>query len=391
MESSPKRFRPRRAEIVEAGGGEEQDRKCLSACFDLALLGEGETSPNPMVGALLVKEGRILGQGYHRRAGDPHAEVEALASAGAGARGGTLYVNLEPCVHHGRTPPCADALIRAGVSEVVACMTDPDPRVNGGGFRKLREAGVRVRTGILEREARRFNERFIKFVTRGVPFVILKAAMTLDGRIAAASGESRWITSPESRQEAQRLRYQSDAILVGINTAVADDPLLTARHQSGKALVRVVLDSRLRLPPSARLLANADGGKTIVYALAGAPAAARQRLERLPGVEVVEVDGAPGALSWSAILKELARRQVGSVLVEGGGRVLGSALAGRAGDRIALFIAPRILGEGGTPLADGLRVGKLEEALPIHEWSWRAVGPDLLIEGYLKPPEEIVG
>jgi diaminohydroxyphosphoribosylaminopyrimidine deaminase/5-amino-6-(5-phosphoribosylamino)uracil reductase len=153
----------------------------------------------------------------------------------------------------------------------------------------------------------------------------------------------------------------------------------------------VVLDSRLRLPPSARLLANADGGKTIVYTLAGAPAAARQRLERLPGVEVVEVDGAPGALSWSAILKDLARRQVGSVLVEGGGRVLGSALAGRAGDRIALFIAPRILGEGGTPVADGLRVGKLEEALPIHEWSWRAVGPDLLVEGYLKPPEEIVG
>ena len=374
---------------MEAGAPEDRDRRYLAACLDLARLGEGETSPNPMVGALLVKEGRILAQGYHRRAGDPHAEVEALESAGGEARGCTLYVNLEPCVHQGRTPPCTEAIILAGVAEVVACMTDPDPRVNGGGFRRLREAGVKVRSGILEGEALRFNEKFVKFVTRGVPFVVLKAAMTLDGRIAAASGESRWITSEEARCEAQRIRYQNDAILVGINTVLSDDPLLTARHGPGKPLLRAVLDSGLRIPPSARLLSNADGGRTVVYTLPGGSPAARERLRRRPGVEVAEVEGGPGALLWRSVLEDLGRRQVGSVLVEGGGRVLGSALAAGAGDRIALFVAPRILGETGMPAFAGGSVKSLAEAVPVREWTWRPVGPDLLVEGYLKPLEEI--
>jgi diaminohydroxyphosphoribosylaminopyrimidine deaminase/5-amino-6-(5-phosphoribosylamino)uracil reductase len=368
----------------------ESDRRYLAACLDLARLGEGETSPNPMVGALLVKDGRILGQGYHRRAGERHAEVEALESAGDGARGCTLYVNLEPCVHHGRTPPCADAIIRAGVAEVVACMTDPDPRVNGGGFRRLRQAGVQVRSGILEQEARRFNERFVKFVTRGIPFVVLKAAMTLDGRIAAATGDSRWITSEESRREAHRFRYQNDAILVGVGTVLADDPLLTARHRSGKPLLRAILDSHLRTPASAKLLMNADGGHTLIYTLPGASQAARSELQRKPGVEVVDVSGVPGALEWRSVLEDLGRRQVHSVLVEGGGRVLGSALACGAGDRIALFVAPRILGERGIAAFAGPCGGSLGDAPRIREWKWREVGSDLLVEGYLKPPEEIL-
>ncbi len=368
---------------------EERDRRYLAACLDLARLGEGETSPNPMVGALLVKEGRVLSQGYHRRAGERHAEVEALESAGGEARGCALYVNLEPCVHHGRTPPCVDAIIRAGVAEVVACMTDPDPRVNGGGFRRLREAGVRVRTGILEREALRFNEKFVKFVTRGVPFVILKAAVTLDGRIAPASGPSRWISCEESRREAHRFRYQNDAVLVGVNTVLADDPLLTARHGAGKPLLRIVLDSRLRTPPSARLLANADGGRTVIFTLPGAPRPARERLLKQPGVEVAEIPGDSGALEWGGILGELGKRQVESVLVEGGGKVLGSALAAGAGDRIALFVAPRILGESGRPAFDGLGPRGLAEAPAVWEWKWREVGSDLLVEGYLKPPEDL--
>jgi diaminohydroxyphosphoribosylaminopyrimidine deaminase/5-amino-6-(5-phosphoribosylamino)uracil reductase len=343
-----------------------------------------------MVGALLVKEEAILAQGYHRRAGDRHAEVEALELAGEGARGCTLYVNLEPCVHHGRTPPCADAIIRAGVAEVVACMTDPDPRVNGGGFRKLREAGVRVRSGILEKEARRFNERFVTFVTRGVPFVVLKAAMTLDGRIAGARGESRWITSEESRRESQRLRYQSDAVLVGIGTVLADDPLLTARHLAGKPLLRAILDSHLRVPPSARLLSNADGGRTVIYTLAGAPDGPRRQLLRRPGVEVVEVPGEPGALDWRSILEDLGRRQVMSVLVEGGGRVLGSALASGVADRIALFIAPRVLGDGGTGAFAGLTGLRLEDTPWIREWTWSAIGSDILVEGYVKRNEEAI-
>jgi len=376
--------------VTDEEASEERDRRYLSACLDLARLGEGETSPNPMVGALLVKEGRILGQGYHRRAGDPHAEVEALESAGGEARGSTLYVNLEPCVHQGRTPPCTDAIIRAGVAEVVACMTDPDPRVNGGGFRKLREAGVAIRSGMLEGEALRFNEKFVKFVTRGIPFVVLKAAMTLDGRIAAASGDSRWITSEEARRETQFLRYQNDAILVGINTVLADDPLLTARHGPGKPLLRVVLDCRLRIPPSARLLSNADGGRTLIYTLAGGSPAALDRLRKKPGVEVAEMKGVPGALHWGSILEDLGKRQVESLLVEGGGRVLGSALSAGAGDRIALFVAPSILGGSGIPAFAGLSAEGLSSAIRVREWTWRSVGPDLLVEGYLKPLEEIL-
>jgi len=364
----------------------EADRRYLSACLDLARLGEGETSPNPMVGALLVKQGRLLGQGYHRRAGDRHAEVEALESAKSAAKGCTLYVNLEPCVHHGRTPPCADAIIQAGVAEVVASMADPDPRVNGRGFRKLEEAGVKVRCGILQEEARRFNEKFVKFVTAGLPFVTLKAAMTLDGRIAAASGESQWITAEAARLEAHRLRYQNDAILVGINTVLADDPLLTVRHGAGKPLLRAVLDSRLRLPPQARLLGNADGGRTVIYTGREALRSLRAKRVQREGVEVVEVDGKPGELSWAPILADLARRQVAGVLVEGGGRVLGSALAAGIADRFALFVAPRILGERGRAVFAGLAGETLADSLSVRDWACRSVGPDLLVEGYFSSP-----
>lgn len=370
---------------MEREHADERDRRFLRACLELASLGEGETSPNPMVGALLVTEARILGQGYHRRAGDRHAEVVALEEAGAGALGSTLYVNLEPCVHHGRTPPCADALIRAGVGEVVACMKDPDPRVDGRGFRRLQEAGIRVRAGILEGEAARFNEKFVKFVRTGLPFVTLKAAATLDGRIATASGESKWITSEASREEGHRLRYRNDAILVGINTVLQDDPQLTARRGAGKPLLKVVLDSRLRIPPAARLLSNVDGGRTVIYTLRGNRGRSAEALERPGSVEVVEVGGAPGELSWNEILADLGRRQVGGVLIEGGGRVLGSALAAGVADRIALFIAPRILGGKGVAAFAGFAAETLSRALPVRELRCRMVGQDLLVEGYVGP------
>ena len=373
---------------VERGSVAEADRKYLEACLALASLGEGETSPNPMVGAVLVKDGRLLGQGYHRRVGDRHAEMAALEEAGGAASGSTLYVNLEPCVHHGRTPPCVDALIEAGIAEVVACMKDPDPRVDGRGFKRLREAGIRVRHGILEKQASRLNEKFIKFVSTGVPFVTLKAAMTLDGRIAAATGASKWITSEEARDEGQRLRYQHDAILVGVNTVLKDDPLLTARRGGGKPLLRAILDSRLRIPPAAKLLSNADGGRTVLYARKGAPKAEEGRLTRLAGVEVKEVSGSRIGLDWKQILADLAQRQVESILVEGGGKTLGTALSSGVADRIALFIAPRILGGRGVAAFAGMGVENLDAAPRVREWSWRPIGPDLLVEGYLSPPEE---
>jgi diaminohydroxyphosphoribosylaminopyrimidine deaminase/5-amino-6-(5-phosphoribosylamino)uracil reductase len=362
----------------------DRHRRFLTACLDLARLGEGETSPNPMVGALVVKDDRILGQGYHRRAGDPHAEIEALGLAGEQARGATLYVSLEPCVHHGRTPPCTDRLIQAGIAEVIACMKDPDPRVNGRGFERLTGAGIRVSEGMLREEALRLNEKFVKFVATGKPFVTLKAAMTLDGRIATASGESKWITSPEARDEGRRLRYVHDAILVGVGTILSDDPLLTARWGAGKPLTRVILDSQLRTPPEARALSQDDGGHTLIYTRSGFRAQARRTLESRPGVEVVETHERDARVDLERVLEDLGRRQVVSVLVEGGSLVLGSALACGLADRLAIFIAPKILGRSGIPAFGDWAPAALADAMPVFDWSWRAVGPDLLVEGSLR-------
>jgi diaminohydroxyphosphoribosylaminopyrimidine deaminase / 5-amino-6-(5-phosphoribosylamino)uracil reductase len=358
----------------------------LSACLDLARMSEGDTSPNPMVGAILVKADRILGQGYHRRAGDPHAEVEALKSAGAEARGSTLYVNLEPCVHHGRTPPCADALIEAGVAEVIACMIDPDPRVNGKGFRRLSQAGVRVSYGLLREPAQLLNEKFVKFVTTGLPFVTLKAAMTLDGKIAPARGSSKWITCEDARREAHRLRYAHDGILVGVGTVLADNPHLTARWAAGKPLARGILDSHLRTPPDSRALANDDGGSTLVYTLRDPPAAKRRALEKRPGVEVMPLPSSTPRVDFSRVLEDMGKRRIMSVLVEGGGQVLGSALESSMADRLALFIAPRILGQAGVQVFEGLTARELGEAIPVMEWSTRKIGSDILIEGRLSSP-----
>jgi diaminohydroxyphosphoribosylaminopyrimidine deaminase / 5-amino-6-(5-phosphoribosylamino)uracil reductase len=364
--------------------GAKRDLRFLAACLDLARLGEGETSPNPMVGALVVKDDRILGQGYHRRAGDPHAEIEALGLAGEQARGATLYVSLEPCVHHGRTPPCTDRLIDAGIAEVIACMKDPDPRVNGRGFQRLAGAGIRVSEGMLREEAMRLNEKFVKFVRTGRPFVTLKAAMTLDGKIAAASGESRWITSQEAREEGQRLRYVHDAILVGVRTILSDDPLLTARWGAGKALTRVILDSHLRTPPEARALARDDGGRALVYTRRGSPSQARRALESRPGVEVVETEARDSRVDLERVLEDLGRRGVLSVLVEGGGQVLGNAVRARLADHLAIFIAPKILGDSGIAAFAGSAPAALSDAIPIFDWTWRGVGADLLVEGNLR-------
>jgi diaminohydroxyphosphoribosylaminopyrimidine deaminase / 5-amino-6-(5-phosphoribosylamino)uracil reductase len=364
----------------------ERHLRFLSACLDLARMSEGDTSPNPMVGAILVNGDRILGQGYHRRAGDPHAEVEALTSAGAEARGATLYVNLEPCVHHGRTPPCADALIAAGVGEVIACMIDPDPRVNGRGFRRLTEAGVRVSYGLLRERALALNEKFVKFVTTGLPFVTLKAAMTLDGKIAPAKGGSKWITSEEARMEAHRFRYAHDALLVGVGTVLADNPYLTARWRAGKAIIRGILDSHLRTPPDSRALANDDGGSTLVYTLPDPPSASRRDLEKRPGVEVIPLPSQTPRVDFSRVLEDLGRRRIMSVLVEGGGQVLGSALESAVADRLALFIAPRILGHSGLEVFEGLPGRELSAAIPVMEWSCREIGSDILIEARLSSP-----
>lgn len=364
----------------------------------LAARGEGQTAPNPMVGAVLVRGGHVVGRGYHTRAGAPHAEAIALAQAGSRARGATLYVNLEPCCHFGRTPPCVDAILGAGVGRVVASLEDPDPRVRGKGFRALRAAGTKVTVGPLAREARRLNESFLKRAVAGRPFVTLKAGMSLDGRIATRTGESKWITSPAARAAGRELRRQHEAVLVGVNTVLRDDPRLTARPTGrsgngsrargvagGGQPVRVVLDARLRTPPGARILTD-GAGPVIIVSLRAAPRVRRLRLEQA-GALVLEVAGRDGRVSLDGALRELGRRGISSVLVEGGSEVLGSVLDGRIGDRLVLFVAGRVLGgRGALPVFGGLGAARLRDAPRLREVSVRPIGNEVWIDGRLVFP-----
>jgi diaminohydroxyphosphoribosylaminopyrimidine deaminase/5-amino-6-(5-phosphoribosylamino)uracil reductase len=318
----------------------------------LAARGLGETNPNPLVGCVVVKEGRVVGEGFHARAGGPHAEVVTLRRAGSRARGATLYVNLEPCAHHGRTPPCAPLVRDSGVARVVAAIRDPHPLVSGRGLALLRRAGVAVTTGVLADQAARLNERFLVSIRRGRPFILLKVALTLDGRIATAAGQSKWITSAAQRRRARKLRRLHDAVLVGVGTALADDPLLLPRPRTRRPFVRVVLDSRLRLPTSSRLARTATP-RTPVLALACAPDPARRGELEAAGVEVVVVAGEGGRVSLPATVEALRARGVTSLMVEGGGEVLGSFLAARLVDQVALFRAPLLLGGRGSRPAFG--------------------------------------
>jgi diaminohydroxyphosphoribosylaminopyrimidine deaminase/5-amino-6-(5-phosphoribosylamino)uracil reductase len=333
-----------------------------------------------MVGAVVVRDGRVVGRGYHARAGAPHAEVMALRQAGRRARGARLYLNLEPCCHVGRTPPCTDAILASGVSEVIACMRDPDPRVSGRGFRALRRAGVKVSVGGLEEEARRLNESFLRFQRTGLPFVTLKAGMSLDGRIATRDGESRWITARGARRAARRLRSGHDAVLVGVGTVLADDPELLA--DGGGRPIRVVLDGHLRTPERARLFRS--GGPVLIMTRRGAPAGRRRRLEQR-GALVVEVASRGGRVDLQAALADLGRRGIATVLIEGGGDVLGSALDAGVGDRLALFVAPRLIGGlSARPAFAGRGARRLRHAAEVKDARIRSVGEDWLIEGTIR-------
>jgi diaminohydroxyphosphoribosylaminopyrimidine deaminase / 5-amino-6-(5-phosphoribosylamino)uracil reductase len=315
----------------------------MALALALARRGEGETNPNPMVGCVVVRNGRVVGEGYHRRAGGPHAEVYALRQAGAAARGATLYVNLEPCTIRGRTPPCAPDVAGAGVRRVVAAMKDPNPLVQGRGLALLRRAGVDVELGVREAEARRLNERFaIAARLRDRPFVLLKAALTLDGRIATADGHSKWITSPAQRRAARRLRRLHDGVAVGIETVLKDDPLLMPVPGVRRPFYRVVFDSTLRLPPGSRLVRSARLSPIVVIS-GEAPAARRRGLESR-GVIVLAQAGRRGRPSLVRALRDLRRRGLWSLMVEGGGEVLGTFLAERLFDQVALFRAPLLLG-----------------------------------------------
>jgi diaminohydroxyphosphoribosylaminopyrimidine deaminase/5-amino-6-(5-phosphoribosylamino)uracil reductase len=353
----------------------------MDRALRLAERGIGLTSPNPVVGAVLVRDERVTGEGAHLRAGGQHAEVIALEQAGPRARGATCYVTLEPCAHAGRTPPCVDALLQAGVARVVAACRDPFPRVNGRGLGRLEAAGVAVTLGVREAEARAQNRAFLRAVATGRPHVTLKAAMTLDGRIAASDGESRWITGESARLEAHRLRFAADAVLVGIGTVLADDPRLTVRHPElpAKEPLRVVVDSRLRMPPGARVLRGARAERTVVACVGPAPAGPAAAL-RAAGARVLELPAVGERVALDALLARLRELDVLAVLVEGGGELAGALAEAGLVDRVAFFVAPRLLGGRDAPGPLGGRGRPLKDALALAHVVTRRLGDDLLVE-----------
>jgi diaminohydroxyphosphoribosylaminopyrimidine deaminase/5-amino-6-(5-phosphoribosylamino)uracil reductase len=360
-----------------------EDAFWMRRALELASRALGRTSPNPAVGAVVVREGAEVGWGYHRAAGEPHAEVEALARAGPRAAGATLYVNLEPCDHHGRTPPCTDAILAAGVRRVVVAVEDPDPRVRGRGIRRLRQAGVRVEVGVLEGEARRLNAAYVKHRTVGLPWVTAKWAMTLDGRIATRTGASRWITGTQAREYAHRLRDQHDAVMVGVGTALKDDPALTCRVPGGRDPLRVVVDSRLRLPPHARMLR--EGGSPVVVAATPGADPARADQLRGAGAEVWVCEPEGGRVSLRDLLRRLADRGVLSVLVEGGAALHASLLEAGLVDRVVALLAPVLVGgEAALPPVGGTGVAELSRALRLENVVVRRFGQDVCVEGEVR-------
>ena len=347
----------------------------------------GRTHPNPPVGAVVFRGDRILASGRTQPPGGPHAEVVALRRAirrhGVSAvRGASLAVTLEPCCHVGRTGPCTEAILDAGVARVLVGHADPNPRVAGNGLRRLRRAGVRVELGVLEQDCRAQHRGFVSVQRRGRPFVALKLAATLDGRIATASGESRWISGPAARAFVHRLRARSDAVWVGAETALADDPELTARRD-GRVVhrpVRILADSRLRVPPGARLYRDASGGRTVVLCGADAPAARRRAVERT-GAHLVSLPRDPDGLDLAAGLAALAAHGVTEVLVEGGGRLAASLLRRGLVDELHWFVAPTLLGGDARPALGPLGVRRLAQAPRLESSRWRRLGPDWLLEG----------
>ena len=348
----------------------------------LAARARGRTRPNPMVGAVLVAAGRRVTTGYHARAGGPHAEALALARAGERTRGATLYLTLEPCTHRGRTEPCIDGVLAAGLTRVVVAMRDPDPRVSGRGLRRLRAAGLSVQVGVLEAEARELNRGYLSRLERGRPFTELKLAASLDGRIATASGESRWISGPASRAFVHRLRRRTDAIIVGSGTVRADDPELTARV--GARVVhrplRIVVDSRLVTPPQARLVGTRDPERAWLLSTRAALPRRRAALERA-GARVLPVRRRAGRVDLEAAWARLADEGVNDVLVEGGAGLAAALLRRRLVDRSYLILSLRLIGGDGRAVLDGLGVRRLSQALEPRRTALRRLGPDLCLVG----------
>ncbi len=359
----------------------------MKKVLELAEKGRGAASPNPMVGAVLVKNNRIIATGYHTRVGALHAEAVALKKAGPRAKSAELYVNLEPCSHVGRTPPCTDAIIKSGVRKVYSAMIDPNPLNNGRGLEILRKNRIKVSVGILEEEARRLNRAFIKYITKNMPFVTVKTAESLDGKIATRRYDSRWITSGYSRDYGHRLRSEADAVLVGVNTIVKDNPLLTSRRK--RSPIKVILDPHLRVPEDARIFSRRSPSLSIVAVLKKVldKKAAIEKIDRLnkKGVLVISCPDKAGRIALKGLLKELAGLEIAHLLVEGGGDTVAGFIEAGLVDRVLFFIAPKIIGgRDAVTSVEGRGVDKVKKAIPLKNVEIEKIGCDILVKGMLR-------
>ena len=361
---------------------EDKERFYMNRALELASLGGGFVNPNPQVGAVIVKDGEIVGEGYHEKFGGPHAEVQALKDAGEFARGGTMYVTLEPCVHYGKTPPCTKKIIENGLSRVMVAIEDPNPRVSGKGVRRLREEGIEVSLGLMEEEASKVNEIYLHYVETGKPFVLLKLAMTLDGKIASREGDSRWISSKSSRELVHGLRARYSAVGVGVNTVMADDPRLNVRKADGPDGARFVFDSGGNTPPGSRILNLKSSSPTVLVTGEGLSEEKLKKFDK-PGIEVWSVRSDQGKLEIDRMLDLMGERGYDSLLVEGGGEIAWSFLNRNLVDKIRFFYSPKIVGgREAVPAVGGKGKAKIKESLQVKELTTEMYGEDLSLVGY---------
>ena len=352
-------------------------KKYMELAIKLAEKGRGLTSPNPMVGCIIVKRGRIVGKGLHRKAGTEHAEVLAIQDAGKKAMNATMYVNLEPCSHWGRTPPCTEKIVEAGIREVIIGMKDPNPLVDG--FRELKFRGLKTKIGILEKEAKKLNEVFIKYVKAKRPFVIIKVAMSLDGRIATATGDSKYITSKEARRHVHQLRTEVDAVMVGVNTVIRDNPELTPRLVKGKDPLKIVVDSKLKIPKNCNLVK--DPAKLIIATTNKASKAYITKLQQ-KGVNIIVTKSKKGMVDLQDLMRQLVKHEITCIMIEGGSELNSSAIKEGVVDKLLIFAAPKLIGNGLGAIGN-LGIKKIDKAINLKNPSTMKVGKDILIEGYL--------
>ena len=361
----------------------EFDQYYMNLALDLARKSEGQTNPNPLVGAVIVKSGKVVAKGYHEKAGLPHAEAIALNKAGTKARGADLYVNLEPCCHHGRTPPCTEAIISAGIKRVILGIRDPNRLVNGRGIRFLRKQGVEVVIGVLRRDCHKINEHFIKYITTGRPWVILKSAVSLDGKIATRTGDSKWITGSKARAYAHRLRSRVDAILVGAETVRMDDPQLTVRPKKKgmRNPVRIIVSGKGSISTSAKIFNNAHKERVIYVANASLPLIRKKKLQKI-GVEVLLVKYRKKKVDLLLLMDALGKMKITSIMIEGGSEISGNALKEKLIDKLIYFLAPKIIGGKNAPgPVGGQGISRIEDFIEVKEISIEKLGNDFVIEG----------